>query len=94
MSGFINTVTNEWPLYEGDLIASYGTNDLNELDFIKPIIYADRPTVISGQTMEPVAPELTDGEYIVNWLVRDKTKTELELEAEMMKKLIGTSKVV
>jgi hypothetical protein len=94
MSGFINTITNEWPLYEGDLLALYGTKDLKELDFIKPIIYADRPEVIKGQTMEPAAPELTNGEYIVNWLVRDKTKTELELEAEMMKKLIGAPKVL
>ena len=83
MSGYINTLTNQWALYDEDLIVMYGTNDITQLDFIKPVVYANRPEVVDGQTMEPIAPKLINNEYVIEWLVRDKTTDELKLEAEM-----------
>jgi len=79
MSSFINTKTMQFPLHEEDLYLDFG---IDRPDYIKPLIYAAQEGAENGQTYEKNEPIEIDGQWIVNWTIRDKTLEELKAEKE------------
>lgn len=76
MTIYINSLTNDYPLYEGDLKVLFpdfvSTSETPWPPGIKPVTVADYTQVSYNPEIEQVKPNLSqdvDGTYHVNWTV-------------------------
>lgn len=75
---FLNTETNQYPLFIGDL-ELIGWHQGEELpnNFVQ-VVEVDQPTFLSGQTIDENFPEQdASGIWKQSWLVRDLTEEEI-----------------
>ena len=87
MATYINTDTNEYPLYEGDIRLHYP--DMGN-EFILPnnfaeVFESDLPVITDTQTFAETTPKLNaDGSYERVYVIRDLTEEELQRNQEQI----------
>jgi hypothetical protein len=87
MSAYINTETNEYPLYEGDIRLLF--TDIGD-EFVLPNGYAEvpevpLPTLTETQTLVETTPRLNeDGVYERVYTIREWTEEELQHNQEQV----------
>lgn len=87
MATYINTDTNKYPLYEGDIRLIYP--DMGD-EFVLPngfavVLESDLPTITETQTFTEVTPQLkADGSYERVYVIRDWTEEELQHNQEQV----------
>lgn len=77
---YIDTNTNTYPLYPGDVLLVAPTWALGDplptgWHSVEP---TEPPVISEAQTYYEVAPLVVDGIYTQSWGIRDLTETELE----------------
>ena len=80
---YIDTITNTYPLYPGDvaLVApSWSLGDPLPTGWFS-VEPTEPPAISETQTYYEDAPALVDGAYVQVWLTRDLTQSELEFRA-------------
>jgi hypothetical protein len=92
MATYINTETNEYPLYEGDI--RLVNPDMGD-EFILPSNFAEvpesnLPTITETQTFTETTPKLNDdGSYERVYVIRDLTEEELQRNQEQVAYYLG-----
>jgi hypothetical protein len=92
MATYINTETNEYPLYEGDI--RLVNPDMGD-EFILPSNFAEvpesnLPTITETQTFTETTPQLNvDGSYERVYVIRDLTEEELQHNQEQVDYYLG-----
>ena len=77
MALYLNTQTNEYPRYDGDLILlGWNVGEPLPENWVK-VAQLDPPTVENTKVAEPIFPVEINGVWKMQWKIRDSTLSEL-----------------
>lgn len=87
MSAYINTMTGQYPLHEGDIrLENPGIGEVFELPGgYEPVTITEPPTPGPDQYAREAAPVQIDGKWVSTWEVIDLTPEQIAARDEARK---------